>query len=44
MIRYAGHSVAMSNARPEILALARHRTLLSNDQDGIAEFLERNVL
>lgn len=44
MIRYAGQSVAMSNGRPEILKLARHCTEKSNDDDGIADFLEKRVL
>jgi Cof subfamily protein (haloacid dehalogenase superfamily) len=44
MIRYAGLSVAMSNSRPEILALAKHRTIVSNDDDGIADFLEKYAL
>ncbi len=44
MIRYAGHSVAMCNGRPEILKLARHITDKSNDEDGIADFLEKYVL
>ena len=44
MIRLAGQSVAMINGRDEILRLARHVTYLSNDEDGIADFLERRVL
>lgn len=44
MIRYAGQSVAMRNSRPEILAQARHVTDRTNDEDGIADFLERFVL
>ncbi len=44
MIRYAGLSVAMKNSRPEILSLAAHVTDLTNDEDGIADFLERRVL
>ena len=44
MIRYAGMSVAMSNSRPEILALAKHVTDLDNDADGLADFIEKNVL
>lgn len=44
MIRYAGMSVAMKNSRPEILKLARYVTELDNDEDGIADFLEKNVL
>jgi Cof subfamily protein (haloacid dehalogenase superfamily) len=44
MIRYAGQSVAMRNSRPEILKLARHVTDKINDDDGIADFLEKYVL
>jgi Cof subfamily protein (haloacid dehalogenase superfamily) len=44
MIRYAGQSVAMANGRSEIKALARHVTDRSNDDDGIADFLEKHVL
>jgi Cof subfamily protein (haloacid dehalogenase superfamily) len=44
MIRYAGMSVAMSNSRPEILALAKRVTDLDNDADGLADFIEKNVL
>lgn len=44
MIRYAGMSVAMSNGRPEILKLARYCTEKTNDEDGIADFLEKYVL
>lgn len=44
MIRYAGQSVAMCNGRPEIRKLARHLTDKTNDEDGIADFLEQYVL
>jgi len=44
MIRLAGLSVAMSNGRPEILKLARYVTEKTNDEDGIADFLEKYVL
>ena len=44
MIRYAGMSVAMSNSRPEILSLAKHVTDVDNDADGLADFIEKNVL
>lgn len=44
MIRYAGHGTAMVNSRKEILTLAKHVTDLSNDEDGIADFLEKYVL
>jgi len=44
MIRYAGHSVAMCNGRPEIKTLARYTTSFSNDDDGVARFIEEHVL
>lgn len=44
MIRYAGQSVAMCNSRSEILKLARHITEKTNDDDGVADFLEKHVL
>lgn len=44
MIRYAGLSVAMKNSRQEILDLARFVTDNTNDDDGIADYLEKNVL
>jgi len=44
MIRYAGQSVAMKNSREEILGLGRHVTDLTNDEDGIADFIEKYVL
>jgi Cof subfamily protein (haloacid dehalogenase superfamily) len=44
MIRYAGESVAMKNGRREIIKLAKHVSGETNDDDGIADFLERYVL
>lgn len=44
MIRYAGISVAMNNSRQEILDLAKFTTDHTNDEDGIADFLEKHVL
>ncbi len=44
MLRYAPISVAMKNSRPEILRLARHVTERTNDEDGLAYFLEKHVL
>lgn len=44
MIRYAGHGVAMKNGRSEIIKLAKHVTDETNDDDGIADFLEKYVL
>lgn len=44
MIAYAGLSVAMCNGRKEILDLAQFQTDFSNDDDGIADFLEKYVI
>lgn len=44
MIEYAGMGVAMKNARREILGIADFVTDKTNDEDGIADFLERFVL
>lgn len=43
MICWAGHGVAMGNARPEVKAAARH-TCLGNDEDGVARMICRHVL
>jgi Cof subfamily protein (haloacid dehalogenase superfamily) len=43
MLEWAGHSVAVANAHPTVLAAARHQTA-SNDEDGVAGFIEREVL
>jgi hydroxymethylpyrimidine pyrophosphatase-like HAD family hydrolase len=40
MLAWAGHPVAVANAHPEILALAREVTL-SNEEDGVAVVIER---
>lgn len=42
MLKHAGLSVAMGNARPEIKAVAQ-RVIGRNDDDGLAEFLEELV-
>ncbi|MFD3733897.1 HAD family hydrolase [Streptomyces sp. NPDC058632] len=39
MLRWAGRSVAMANAHPDVLAAA-DETTLSNDEDGVARWLE----
>ncbi|WP_255945424.1 HAD-IIB family hydrolase [Brucepastera parasyntrophica] len=44
MIRYADLNVAMKNGRPEIIKIARFVTDKTNDEDGIADFLETHVL
>lgn len=43
MLRYAGYSVAMGNAVPEMKAVARYETD-TNDNDGVAKAIERYVL
>lgn len=40
MLRWAGHSVAVANAHPDVLATA-HEVTASNDEDGVALVLER---
>ena len=39
MFGWAGHSVAMANAHPDVVAAAKARTL-SNAEDGVAVYLE----
>lgn len=43
MMAYAGYSVAMGNASPNVLAAAKYRTL-TNDEDGVAAAIQRFVL
>jgi Cof subfamily protein (haloacid dehalogenase superfamily) len=42
MLEWAGHSVAVANAHPTVLAAAQRRTA-SNDDDGVAQFIEREL-
>lgn len=42
MLRWAGRSIAVANAHPDVLAVASH-TCAGNDEDGVAEVLERLV-
>ena len=42
MLEWAGHSVAMGNAHPSVLA-AVHEVTLSNDEDGVAVVIERLI-
>ena len=42
MIAQAGLGVAMGNARPEVLAIAK-RVIGTNADEGLAEFLEELV-
>jgi len=43
MLEWAAHSVAVANAHPTVLDAARFRTA-SNEDDGVARFIEREVL
>ncbi len=40
MLRWAGHSVAVANAHPDVLAVVDEVTL-SNNKDGVARVLDR---
>lgn len=44
MFRIGAVSVAMANAVPEVRAAAGHETELSNEEDGVARFLEQHFL
>jgi len=43
MLDWAGHSVAVANAHPDVLATA-DEVALSNDEDGVARVLERETM
>ncbi len=43
MVEYAGCGVAMANAQPILLERA-NQTTLSNDEDGVAVWIEKNIL
>ena len=43
MLSYAGVAVAMGNALPEVKAVSDH-ICLSNDEDGLAKWLEEHIL
>jgi HAD superfamily hydrolase (TIGR01484 family) len=43
MLEWAGRGIAVANAHPSVLAIANAITG-SNDDDGVAEYLERQVL
>jgi len=40
MLHWAGHSVAVANAHPDVLAAA-HEVTRTNDEAGVAVVLER---
>jgi hydroxymethylpyrimidine pyrophosphatase-like HAD family hydrolase len=43
MIEYAGLGVAMANAELDVKAVANYVTL-SNEEDGVAQVVEMNIL
>lgn len=43
MLRYAGHSVAMANGSEKVKEAADYVTT-SNDEDGVAKYIEENLL
>ena len=43
MMRYAGLSVAMENAQPQVKEVADYITK-SNDEDGIVEVIDKFIL
>ena len=44
MLKYAGTGVAMKNASPWIQDVANVVTTVDNDHDGLAQYLEQNLL
>ena len=44
MLNFAAHSVAMANAREEVKQATRYVTPLTNAQDGLAHFVQDNLL
>ncbi len=44
MLGFAAHSVAMANARDEVKRATRYSTALPNTQDGLAHFVEEQLL
>ncbi|CAM3257143.1 Cof-type HAD-IIB family hydrolase [Lactiplantibacillus plajomi] len=44
LLRFAGHSFAMQNAKPEIQAAAQHVTMCDNDHAGVLATIEQLVL
>jgi HAD superfamily hydrolase (TIGR01484 family) len=41
MIDYATHGVVMKNGNPELKAIAKDMTDFTNDEDGLARYLEK---
>ena len=44
MIQKSCLGVAMKNSQPQVLANAKNITIYSNDEDGVAHFIEKNLL
>ncbi|MCX7949493.1 MAG: Cof-type HAD-IIB family hydrolase [Treponemataceae bacterium] len=44
MLRWATYGVAMKNSQPAILELAPYVTEFTNEEDGVARFLEKHLL
>ena len=44
MFRLVGRGVAMGNAGPKVKAAARETLAATNDEDGVAEAIQRFVL
>ena len=44
MIQYAGLGVAMANAQQKVKDVADYITIKNNDEDGIAEVIEKFFL
>jgi len=44
MIRWAGFGVAMANGDPRIKAIAKAITNRTNEEDGVADFVEQHIL
>jgi hypothetical protein len=44
MIRWAGYGVAMLNGDPRIKAIAKAVTSRTNEEDGVADFVEQHLL
>jgi hydroxymethylpyrimidine pyrophosphatase-like HAD family hydrolase len=43
MLHWVGHGVAMANGHPAVLAAAQDVTATSNDEDGVAIYLESRL-
>ena len=41
MLQWAGHSYAMGNAHPSVRAVAQHRLTATNDDDAVADLIDK---